>query len=274
MNTDNPSKCKIFAIGETTSTGAIVKDIVATSDKCFIYLDQEDRLGCEFAEATCIDGDQSIREAMVLYAQIKSAQFPKLLRDQAIKLICASLSQAFEDRRPNDNRDFFADPREFITTARLEQFQAAYLIAAILTALVAIIASLLPSLLGASAMDEVLNASIFGAVGALLSVLLRFKQIIVARYASRRALIVEGSVRVLLGSAFGVLFLMLQKGGLLMTIAATNTYATACLATVAGFSERLIPSLMQTLEGGISAVSTPNSSAAPDVNRALRGRRR
>jgi hypothetical protein len=274
MSEEVPIKCRCFAVGETTSTGAIVKDIIASSDKCFIYIDQEDELGCEFEVTTCVDGDQSIREAMALYTQMKASHLPIPLCDRAKNLISAALSQALEDRHPGDSRDFFVDPREFLTTIRLEQFQTAYLVAAALTALVAILASLLPSLLGASTINEVFRAGAFGAVGALLSVLLRFKHIIVSRYASKQSLIVEGAVRVLLGSAFGVLFLMLQKGGLLMTIAAANIYTTSCVATVAGFSERLIPTLMQTLEGSINMISTPNSSAAPDAKRALRGRHR
>jgi len=212
MPEDTPKKCKCFAVGEVTPTGATVKEKLITSDKCFIYIDDEDELGCEFEETTCIDGDQSIRESMALYVQMQASSLPKHLRNRAIMLISAALSQALEDRESNGGRDFFADPREYITTLRLEQFQTAYLVASALTALAAILASLLPALLGSSTVDEVLRAGAFGALGSLLSVLLRFKQVVVTRYASKRSLIIEGAVRVSLGSSFGILFLMLQKG--------------------------------------------------------------
>jgi hypothetical protein len=243
-----PKKCKSFSVGEVTPTGATVKEILIASDKCFLYIDEADDLGCEFEETTCVDGDLSIREATDLYGQMKASA---VNRERATQLIAAALSHALEDRRAGDGRDFFVDPKELLTTTRLEQFQATYLATSFIAAIVLFLAALLPTLLGQTKMDDVLRAGAFGAAGALLSVLLRFRQLVVSRYSSKKSVVIEGVVRVVLGVAFGVLFLILQKGELLMTIASSNAYATACLAAVAGFSERLVPSLIESLEGQV-----------------------
>lgn len=266
-----PKKCRTYAVGEVTPTGATVKEILMTSDKCFLYVDEVDELGCEFEETTCIDGDLSIREAMDLYIQMKSLGISRV---RAIQLIAAALSHALEDRRTSDGRDFFADPKELLVTTRLEHFQATYLVTSFVAAIVLLLAALLPTLIGHTKVDDVLRAGAFGSTGALLSVLLRFRQIVVSRYSTKQSVMIEGVVRVVLGMAFGILFLMLQRGGFLMTIASSNDYATACLSVVAGFSERLIPSLIENLEGKLVKGGLPNTSNAPDANRALRGRHR
>lgn len=266
-----PKKCKRYSVGETTPTGATVKEILITSDKCFLFIDEVGELGCEFEETTCVDGDFSIREAMDLYVQMKSSGVPLT---KAIQLVAAALSHALEDRRESDKRDFFVDPRELLITARLEHFQATYLLTSFVTLTVLLLAALLPTLLGATKANDIVRAGAFGASGALLSVLLRFRQIVVSKYSSKKYVVIEGIVRVVLGMAFGILFLMLQRGGLLMTVASSNDYATSCLAVVAGFSERLVPSLIEGIEGHLDAKRPPNTDNSPDANRAPRARRR
>jgi hypothetical protein len=139
-----PKKCKKYSVGEVTPTGATVKEVLITSDKCFLFIDETDDLGCEFEETTCVDGDLSIREAMDLYGQMKSSSVD---RERATQLIAVALSHALEDRCAGDSRDFFVDPKELLTTTRLEQFQATYLATSFIATVALVLAALLPTLL-------------------------------------------------------------------------------------------------------------------------------
>lgn len=87
-----------------------------------------------------------------------------------------------------------------------------------------------------------------GALGAALSVSQRFRSIPIDRFASRRFTVTGGVSRVVFGALFGVVFLMFQKSGLILAAIESNSFAISTAALVAGFSERLIPELIGTVE--------------------------
>ncbi|MEM1206831.1 MAG: hypothetical protein AAGN66_26590 [Acidobacteriota bacterium] len=86
-----------------------------------------------------------------------------------------------------------------------------------------------------------------GVAGALISVLQRFRTIATSKYASMRSMKIDGAIRMILGGSFGALFLLLQNGELLLGGLTSNPEATASFALVAGFSERLIPGILEKL---------------------------
>jgi len=97
---------------------------------------------------------------------------------------------------------------------------------------------------------HLLIGAIAGTFGALLSLLIRFRRAEpeLETYAARRYVILESLIRIVIGLIFGALLVLLQEGGLLLTVAKDNLCFTACLAFVAGFSERMIPALLAEIE--------------------------
>lgn len=97
---------------------------------------------------------------------------------------------------------------------------------------------------------HVLLGAIAGTFGAFLSLLIRFRRAEpeLETYASRRYVILESLIRIVIGVIFGALLVLLQEGGLLLTVAKNNLCLTVCLAFVAGFSERMIPAVLAEIE--------------------------
>ena len=66
----------------------------------------------------------------------------------------------------------------------------------------------------------------------------------------------EAGARIFFGGMFGATLVLFQKAKLLLTIAEGNFYAIGSFALVAGFSERLIPELISSLETHLSINKT------------------
>jgi hypothetical protein len=90
-----------------------------------------------------------------------------------------------------------------------------------------------------------------GAMGAVLSVSQRFRTIVINRYGSLLFTIIAGSARVLFGALFGLTLLIFQKSGFVLAGIGDNPYSLAAATLVAGFSERLIPDLVGTIESSM-----------------------
>ena len=98
--------------------------------------------------------------------------------------------------------------------------------------------SILVLLLGAAA----------GALGALLSILLRSTDVVVAPYATPLRQLFQGACRALFGSICGVVLVFLVKANLVLGQCADSRFALGAFSVVAGFSERFLPNLLAGLE--------------------------
>jgi hypothetical protein len=87
-----------------------------------------------------------------------------------------------------------------------------------------------------------------GTVGAMISVLLRSRQIEVDPYASLAYTALQAIARVLLGFIFGAVAVIAVKANAILGFAESNTYLLLAFSLAAGFSERLIPEILTSLE--------------------------
>jgi hypothetical protein len=90
-----------------------------------------------------------------------------------------------------------------------------------------------------------------------MSVSQRFKTIPIERYTSRLFTAIGGGSRIIYGAAFGTLFLLLQRAGLILQIAAQRPYLLWVAAFIAGFSERAIPELLESIDRQLLSRKTP-----------------
>jgi len=106
-----------------------------------------------------------------------------------------------------------------------------------------------------------------GAYGALLSMLIRAKKLEpeIYSYDSRQYVMLESSLRIMLGISFGFLLVLLQKAGLLLHIADKNVYFVALGSIVAGFNERLVPALLSDMEGMYGLARERQQAPVPDT---------
>jgi hypothetical protein len=170
--------------------------------------------------------------------------------NRALKMIGSGLALALEagSAYPADH-DFLSEARNFIAKRQREALEFRYLLSAALTALI------LCGGLGVAVTQplkdtvaEFLVAAALGGGGAMVSVSQRLTSMPLERYSGTFYTRVAGCTRIVFGCAFGAIFLLLQKAGLLLEVASQNPYFIAAAAFAAGFSERLIPDLLEQFE--------------------------
>jgi hypothetical protein len=84
-----------------------------------------------------------------------------------------------------------------------------------------------------------------GLLGALISVLQRSKEIKVVPFESLHLIVLQGVVRIGLGSCFGVVSVLACKAGIFFDLLGADTKKLLLLAIAAGISERLIPDFIE-----------------------------
>jgi hypothetical protein len=247
-----------YVQGGKSATGDIIREILAISDKSFVFIADDSSLQWEYDEKACVDGEKSIAEAADLLAQVKMCVPGLKGKRQANGLIGTALSHALEVREKGDTSDLFQLPREFIIARRSETLQLCYLASALGIMVVLLTTLAITAMMtGDSWVDGFLVAVGMGSLGAVVSVAQRFHEIRIERFSSRLYTSIGGMMRVVLGALFGAVILLFQKGGLVLSAVEQNLFAVAAVAFIAGFSERLIPDLVVRLEGQLSQPKGP-----------------
>ena len=247
-----------YKIDSITACGVRIKEILFASDKYIIYIDQNDVLQCEYDDTKCIDCDKSVRDAFYLQGQLNALYISEKNKKIGRELITSALNHALDSRRTNDNTDYFEDARYFIQIKSSEALQCIYLLSALFSAILIII--ILESCFSFSRLINIelprtALAISFGAFGALLSVLQRFRKITIRPYASHYSNIIEGFGRIILGSLFGLVFLILANANLLLGVINDNIFAITIFSLIAGFNERFVPDLLEQAQSTIRVKS-------------------
>ncbi|MCF5025900.1 hypothetical protein [Pseudomonas lurida] len=84
-----------------------------------------------------------------------------------------------------------------------------------------------------------------GVLGAFISVLERSKNIVISEHETDALVVMQCIVRVFLGGVFGLIFISAVASGVAFTLFNKSSAAMLLLGVVSGFSERLIPELIQ-----------------------------
>lgn len=238
-----------YDVGSKTGTGDTIKEILHRSNKSFIFIDQDERLQWEFDNEIAVDGDASISQAIDLLAQLNDIGFKGKQRRRVLSLIGAALSRAFDERMPGSATDFFKDARDLLFNHRSETLQIVYVASAfVATAIFSAVGFIGGYLAGNAIIQSFFYAASLGSIGALISLSERFREIPITKYTSQTYTVFGGAARIFFGALFGIIMVLLQRGGLVLTVIQDNSFATASLAFVAGFSERLIPELLGNIE--------------------------
>jgi len=85
-----------------------------------------------------------------------------------------------------------------------------------------------------------------------VSVSQRFRSIPIEPYSSGLYTSISAVTRAFFGALFGALFMLLHKGGVLLAFAADRLPLLYAAAFVAGFSERLMPEVLERFERTVS----------------------
>lgn len=231
---------KIVNIVHQTQRGAIY----LTESGSLIW-DVEENLGAHWVVTT--------REAFSLITQVKTTINSNFIQNRALKMIASGLAVALEATTTTPQDDFLVKAREFITVRQREVFQIRYFIAAVVTTMITTPSMALISARATPLAREFLIAALLGGAGALISVSQRFRSIAIEPFSSSMFTAIGGGSRVFFGCAFGAIFLLFQKAGIVLSLANGQPFLLAAAAFVAGFSERAIPEVLEKFEQQITA---------------------
>ena len=229
-----------------------IEVVIHKSQRGAIYLAKDDDLRWDEVDNLGQHWYRSTAEAINLLTPVKSTIKNKTDRNRALKMLAAGLVRALEEKAADPDEDYMVKAREFIRARELEILRLWYFAAAFVTVVVTTIALTVITRGVASQLREFLIAAMCGGAGAMISISERFRSIDVEQYSSRRFTAVGGCSRIFFGFIFGAVFLLFQKGGLLLSVANGQPFLLAGAALVSGFSERAIPELLAQVEHQIA----------------------
>lgn len=235
---------KIIEIIHLTQRGAIYLTPGDTRLGERLSWDEEENIGAHWNRATA--------DAIALLTQVRLTIDDPIVRGRAIVMIGISLARALETTDANANEDFFVRAREFVTARQREILQIRYFATAVVTFIVTTIVLGLAAYLIPVARDFLIAALVAG-VGGIISVSQRFRSVQVEPYTSRLFTQIGGGSRICFACIFGAIFLLFQKAGIVLSVAAGQPFLMMAGAFVAGFSERAIPELLEQFERQIAS---------------------
>jgi hypothetical protein len=248
--------------GDVLPHGAVVTEVVQLSETCGVYIIAGDKLHWLLLDEDMpVDHGRSTGIAMDLLTQLDALALPKDTHRRGLKIIGSCLHEALTTHNAHDRRTQFSRAQQFVTTRVRERLQIWYFSTAVaatflLSALLALVWSQVDGA-GTYAM-----AGLLGGVGAFVSIAQRFRSIPIERYSSYSYTALGGISRIVFGAIFGELLLLMQKAGLVLALADTQPFLLALACFVAGFSERLIPELLEQFESRLSEPQPEHSAPA------------
>ncbi|MBD9631402.1 hypothetical protein [Pseudomonas sp. PDM19] len=221
-----------------------VQTIISKSSNFIVWISANGNIGYHVRNL------DDITESINQYTKIKSlaeAMLPKEHKQVFNLRLGAILATSFRER-PGANAPILFKPLEDLIHRLAEnKLRIHYIFTTTLTAATfvsisffAYILTIFPNFLHAS-----LAAVCGGFLGTFVSVLERSNGIRISEYESPNLIILQGSLRVFLGGIFGFIAYATAVTGFAFTIFSDTTAKLLLLGIVAGFSERLIPDLIQ-----------------------------
>lgn len=233
--------------GERIPSGPLILEVLHVSEKCGVFIVEGENLKWAI-DTTAVKDPSVVSEASALIVQVKTAVGEKVAQRRAVKIVGSALAQPLEARDEQVPAEFFAEARAFVAATQREALQSYYLCAAFVA--VAILAPVLT--ISASWISPGLQlyaiASALGTVGAMVSVAVRFRSLKIDRYTSHRFTMIGGASRIVFGGLFAATLLLFQKADVVLAFAKDQVELSAVASLLAGFSERLIPELLEKFE--------------------------
>ncbi|WP_294624028.1 hypothetical protein [uncultured Roseovarius sp.] len=255
---DDPLK-----IGSKTSTGQIVKEVLGQSKTAAVYITDDNNLRWSyFGDGGDIPDYKkpSVSEFDSLMQLIRT-YVPKRQKEDHFKLLGKSLFQALNSTENLSSPVHFHAVAASIEELSQQSARFSYVTYCFLAlGIIVSIGLLLDWGLSFSGEWAVGTwCGLMGAAGAAISVAHRITGLKINWKSQPKMLVAEGFARVLVGLFFGIIFYMMSVSDLVLGMLKENTLALLVFATIAGFSERFIPELMEKLEAraGESAGSQP-----------------
>ncbi len=247
--TNNEHSVRLRVGGECT-TGQIVASILGQSTKVTVFTTTDNHLRWRYHENHGDLPDDYI--AIVsdfdsLMTEIRT-YVPEHNRPEAYMLLGKALFGAINSTVLKSSAHYFDHVRHFISQLSTQRARFIYIMCALGVAVCAIAILLGVGYFWFSKSVVYFYGAVFGGAGAAVSVMQRSKDLELDNRLPTPSICMQASIRILLGSVFGVIFIFASKANLLMGTISTDLHSLCVFSLVSGFSERFIPDLIDRLE--------------------------
>lgn len=240
----------MLEVGGKGPAGHTVKTILGQSTRVAVYTTVDDHLRWNYTENNgVVPGDLSpaISKFDSLMAETKSFA-PKKHRYECFILLGKSLFAALNGAPAESAINCFRDYEQYLHRLAQQHSRTQYVFECMIVAAIYSIITLLFLHFNSLAHEIYFYGSIFGAVGACISVMQRANDIDIDWTLDSKSLFLQAFIRITLGLLFGSIFILACKGDFLLGAFKDMIEALFLLALVAGLSERMIPDLFGRLE--------------------------
>lgn len=195
-------------------------------------------------------GLPEVEYSVAAYTRIKSlaaALLPESKQRSFNRRLGAALVEAFKTKPGKDIDRLFIPLEEYIQRCISNDLRTQYLVVTSTVTIILICISYLLHQLHVlpSFLHSALIAVSGGYLGTFISVFERSKSLSVGDHESTKLILSQGTLRVILGGVFGFIAYAAALSGMAFTIFKDTTASLILLGVAAGFSERLIPDLIQ-----------------------------
>lgn len=250
-------------VGSTTSSGQIVSEVLGESRVVAVYQTEDGHLRWSYFgnDEIVPDEKKPLLATFDGLMQTIKTYLSNAHKDDCLKLLGKSLFRALDSDTGQSAPDHFENIASTIEDLAQQNARFSYVFFCF-TAL-GIVLALGALSVWAFALDGLWEVGVWcgvmGAAGAAISVAHRIRDLSIEWKSQMKLLAAEGFARILVGYFFGVLFCLMSKGDLVLGALSENFLALLVFSTIAGFSERFIPELMEKLEAR-AADSTSTAS--------------
>jgi hypothetical protein len=237
-------------VGEPCSTGQIIASILGQSTKVTVFTTTDNHLRWQYHDN---DGDipddriPALNEFESLMTEI-NVFVPTHAKPEVYKRLGKAFFTSLNAKDSTGSLSNFDSVKSLISQSSTQRARFIYTACALGTAVFVIIVLLLVERFLASPNTVYFYGAVFGAAGAAVSVMQRSRDLELDVRLPDQSLYLQACIRVVLGLIFGLVFILASKANLIMGTINNDLLALCVFALVAGFSERMIPDLIERLE--------------------------
>jgi hypothetical protein len=250
-------------VGATTSTGQIISEVLGQSKTVAVYQTDDGHLRWSYFGNDEIVPDEK-KPFLATFdglMQTIKAYLSDAHKDDCLKLLGKSLFRALDTEVSQSGSNHFEEIAS--TIENIAQQNARFSYVSFCFAALGVCVALSALSVWVFSLEELWGMGVWcgvmGAAGAAISIAHRIRDLSIEWKSQPKLLAAEGCARILVGFFFGVLFYLMCKSDLVLGALNDNFLALLVFSTIAGFSERFIPELMEKLE----ARASESTSTAP-----------
>lgn len=231
--------------GESAKDGEIIKTIYIKNIRLCVYKTVDGDINWENNIDLCPNEENAQYMFNTFNAREKDFK-NKDKKKQFRALLLSEFISALSSNKPIDENAMFVETKDFLNIYHSDIGHFRYVI----TALIVTFVTIIPPLYYRKTFtdnDEVyliLVGIFFGSVGAFVSLLQRYNTVVIPKYSTWRFISIRAVTRIVIGSIFGGIFIILNLSGIILNIVNSNHFLLYSFAFISGFSERFFPELI------------------------------